>query len=148
MARYSGSFDVLDAKWNIPQAEIWNSAGSGYPRLVEVGFLTGQVALGYSPDFLMIRSTTMGVGPFYPQTIPPEDPNEPNGNTRVECNGWITAPVVDLGAPLMRFSGYYGLGTGAIYQFPRGITYSNTSSLVLVPTYFNYWHTLNISVEE
>lgn len=128
MATYSGSITTLVTASGVTLAAEIRAAAIARPRVAELGLF--QTTTITSQAYYIGRSSSVGVTPYNPITVIPNDPNDPVGTTQL-ANAWATVP----GTPtiyLRRYDPDIYIGSGVTFSFPRGLVIEPSTSLAIV----------------
>jgi hypothetical protein len=111
---------IANANWEI------RTASTDRSRVIELGFFLNAATastVGFG------RPGAIGVTPTSPVTFLAEDPGDPAA-TVTSALAWGTGPTVPT-AFLRRVNLPATIGTGVVWNFPRGVVIAISSSLVL-----------------
>lgn len=111
---------AASASWEIRTASTDRAA------ILEIGISQNAATAGV---YGIGRPAAIGVTPTSPQTVLPEDPNEPTGTVTV-CVAWGTGPTVPANF-FRRVSCPATIGAGVIWTFPRALMVAVSSSVIV-----------------
>lgn len=144
MARYDLGFRTLDGTVALPAAEI-RSTSSDKPRVLEIAMLQAAAAASALQIGIGVPAA-LGAGPIAAVKLLPEETTDPACPVTVATQ-WTIKPTIPT-AFYRRIGAVTGVGNGLIVAFPRGLSISVSSSLVLWNILANNLIDVSVSIGE